>query len=227
MKYLQTLLLVSVLILGWINNANAQVPSGFLSSDLITGAALNANDRSVVILIHGWTNETSQNAPSNAFFGPDGAALDWAALVSALKTRLNGTGTKLLLYHWENDASTGPAFDPDLIQGYGNASVAAAHAKQNGIKLSGLLHKPDPNQAALNLRNVHFIAHSAGSWAAREALKIILQKNPYVVVQMTLLDPFIPDASLGFTTGLSTNLMSAQMNCQIEFIDLRTITLMM
>jgi pimeloyl-ACP methyl ester carboxylesterase len=65
------------------------------------------------------------------------------------------------------------------------------------------------HQTAPNLRAVHFVAHSAGAWVAREAATNLLAKNPYVVVQVTLLDPFIPDANLGMATGLSNPAMSA------------------
>src|SRR6185295_7013618 len=42
-----------------------------------------------------------------------------------------------------------------------------------------------------------------------EAMRTLLESNPYVVAQLTLLDPFIPDANGELATGLSTPTMSA------------------
>lgn len=76
--------------------SEAQTPSGYLSSDQITGAPLNPNDRSIVVLIHGWTGKSPQNPPANMF--AEGTDTDWFQMVQALRTRLNGTGSKLFLF---------------------------------------------------------------------------------------------------------------------------------
>ena len=68
--------------------------------------------------------------------------------------------------------------------------TAAFNADAHGVHLAG-----QADQLAPNLREVQFIAHSAGSWAARAAAQRLLQLNPYVVVQVTLLDPFVSDPS--------------------------------
>lgn len=57
---------------------NAQLSFGYLSTDQITGTALNANDRSAVILLHGWTAKDLQPPPASAF--ADG---DWLQLAKA------------------------------------------------------------------------------------------------------------------------------------------------
>ncbi|MEK7684677.1 MAG: MBG domain-containing protein, partial [Verrucomicrobiota bacterium] len=186
--------------------ARAQPPSGHLSDDQITGAPLNGNDRSVVVLIHGWTNEDPPNAPGNSFAGGD-----WPQLVNALRARLNGSGWKLLLFHWEEDASTGRAIDfSDPIQGnlfglpgFANARNAAANAFLNGAPLADSLH-----QSAPDLRKVVFVAHSAGSWVAYRAVDQLLQKNPYVIMNLVLLDPFIPGVDPSVPTLLNTSTMS-------------------
>ena len=106
----------------WAFPANAQLTFGYLSADQITGTALNANDRSAVILIHGW----NPGGISDMF-----AAGDFLQLKNALSTRLNGSGAKLLLFHWETDASTGPATEglSGLYgEGFYNASSAASNA---------------------------------------------------------------------------------------------------
>ena len=96
--------------------------------------------------------------------------------------------------------------------------MAAVHADQQGHNLASLL-----NQASPNLRRNQLVAHSAGAWAAREAAADILQANPYVTVQVTLLDPFIPDIIPLQSTGLNdskmTSLASAPGNDRIFLLE--------
>ena len=182
-----------------VHSAMAQPPSGNLSTDHITGAPLNANDRGVMVLIHGW----NPDGLANKF--ADG---DWPQLVDALHARLNGTEWKLLLFHWENDASTGPLLEWNTqlwlgAQGFANARNAAANAFLNGERLAVALH-----EAAPNLRKIVLVAHSAGSWAAYRAVDLLLQKNPYAIVNLVLLDPFIPGVDPSVVTPLDTARMS-------------------
>ena len=121
--------------------------------------------------------------------------------MQALSARLiRGTGSKLLLFHWEDDASTGAAFD-GLFDGFGfiNAASAASNAFSNGARLAAQL-----NQSAPDLRRVTFVAHSAGAWAAYRAVDKLLKINPYVVVNVVLLDPFIPGVDPTLSTPLTT-----------------------
>ncbi len=178
--------------------------------DEISGQTIDSTATKVIVLIHGWNpeNTTDKYSSSNP---------EWFSLVTALKSKLAGSDWKLITYHWEQQgtispsigANTGDVWHHLLINdffGYGNGTEAAVHAEQQGASLSSLL-----NSQAPGLRKVHFIAHSAGSWAAREAMRLLLNSNASVVCQMTLLDPFIPDASslVETTTGLSTSKMSA------------------
>ena len=133
MKTTKTFLLLVLFILPVV--CNAQLTFGTLSPDQITGAELNANDRSAVVLIHGWTGENPNNAPTNSY-----ATGDLAVLSAALKARLIGTNTRLLWFHWEQDASTGVSIDYSAIYafsavGFYNASVAAANAFSDGAHL--------------------------------------------------------------------------------------------
>src|SRR5205809_1996729 len=178
--------LIAAIVTSVAAPAAAQTPSGYLSVDQITGTALDANDRSAVVLIHGWTGKALQDAPTDKFAEETDA--DWFHSVHALSTRLSGTGSKLILFHWENDASTGAAFD-GLFDGFGfnNAASAASNAFSNGDRLAVRL-----NQSAPDLGRVTFVAHSAGAWAAYRAVDKLLKINPYVVVNVVLLDPFIP-----------------------------------
>jgi uncharacterized repeat protein (TIGR02543 family) len=166
-------------------------------SNEIDGSPIDNTTRKVVVLIHGWNRSGASNAYNEG---------EWALLNSTLKTKLAGTGWKLVVYHWETDANTGfiDWQPPNIDIAYGNAVEAAGNANVHGSNLADLLNTMSPN-----VRMVHFVAHSAGSWAARKAMKDLLANNPYVIVQMTLLDPFVPDANLGVNSGLSTTLMNS------------------
>lgn len=180
--------------------------SGYLR-DEITGNPIDSTAKKVIIFIHGWN-------PGNV---SDMYATDpWASLISDTKQRLSGFDWKLYTFHWEQGsllgANTGPIYNWSLsdafdIAGVGNAVVAAVHADQQGHILASLL-----NQASPNLRRVQLVAHSAGAWVAREAAADILKNNPYVTVQITLLDPFIPDVIPGQSTGLSDTYMGQLMS---------------
>ena len=176
-------------------NAQLHFPTS-LTNELDT-SAIDGSTRNLIVLIHGWNKDSN----TNSFL----QGTEWNNLVAQLKgTSLAAGSWKLAEYHWETDADTGGlAIITDAV-GYGNATVAAVRAQQHGQNLATLLKTQAPN-----LRSVHFIAHSAGSWAAHTAITNLLTQNPYVVAQMTLLDPFIPDASFGMNVGLSTSVMSA------------------
>jgi len=205
-----------------------------LSADVGTEQSLNIRDRSVVVLIHGWTNReaNSPSAADSAFGG------DWVGLRSALRNRLGRTGTKVVQFHWEQDASTGPAI-MDLTEddvpassvlgwflswvqggsdavvavgeslifgssGFANAASAAAAAYDNGARLACLV-----DTAAPDLRRITLVAHSAGSWAARRALTTLLDANPYLIGNLVLLDAFVPGVDDDFATAFTAPFMQA------------------
>jgi hypothetical protein len=167
-------------------------------------APLDSATKQIVVCIHGWNRDGSPDA-----YAPGS---DWGTLVSSLNWQLSGTDWQLLLYHWEQDANTGFLdFDPlngalmqDAIR---NATTAADRADSwHGAHFAEQL-----NGVAPNLRQVHLIAHSAGSWLARKAATRLLELNPFVTVQTTLLDPFIP-GSIGWPWTPTTSLGMAAMN---------------
>lgn len=185
-----------------------QAQPAFLQ-DEISNQPIDDTATKVIVLIHGWNPDDKPDAYVAS------ASLEWFSLVTALKSKLTGSDWKLITYHWERQGTVSPSIGANTgpvtknasdFLGYGNATVAAIRAEQQGTSLSSLL-----NSQAPGLRKLHFIAHSAGSWAAREAMRLLLNANPNVFCQMTLLDPFIPDAStlVGTTTGLSTSNMNA------------------
>src|SRR5436309_5181895 len=150
------------IVLLWpiISHAQLNFPASLTNEfDL---APLDASAREVLVLIHGWNPDGNQDSFRQG--------IEWNHVRTNLMARLEGSGKKLVLYHWENDANTGPIFDGiigtlfDPAQGYGNATVAAIRAQQHGNNLGRLLQLKAPD-----LRTVHFIAHSAGSWAAQQA----------------------------------------------------------
>ena len=186
--------------------AHAQLKFPSTLTNELDQTQLDASARDVIVLIHGWTGKTTIPAGYNRYLDA-GDAPELNSLFNIFRKKLAGTTTRLVTYHWEDDATTGSVLNGLLVvdaAGYGSATEAAVNAKQHGVKLGALFNRLSPD-----LRRVHFIAHSAGSWAAREATKTLLELDPFVMIQMTLLDPFIPDANFGMTTSLSTAVMSA------------------
>lgn len=184
---------VVLLALGWPILCHAQLNFPTSLRNELDLNPVDASAREVVVLIHGWTGESSVSAGYSRY--DDSAdAPEMYYLFNILKLKLAGSGRKLVTYHWEKDASTGlvdmnplnGALVQDAIR---NATTAANRAVSHGTHLAELL-----NDQAPDLRRVQFIAHSAGSWAARQAAIELLNLNPYVVVQVTLLDPYIPGA---------------------------------
>ena len=146
----------------------------------IDGCRIDASARKLVVLIHGWN-------PSGA---PDSyTGTEWSLLKNAARLKLAGSDWKLVPYHWEPDANTG-LISWDQMYGVQNAANAADKAVFHGQYLGEILERDAPD-----LRQVHLIAHSAGAWAARQAAIYLLEHNPYVTVQVTLLDPFIPSTT--------------------------------
>ena len=158
------------------------------------GQPISAATTKCAILIHGW----NPGANTNCY-----ASFEWSNLLTALRGRLNGSGWGVVAYDWHEDAATGGIFTGLWNFDYVHASAAAFNADAHGVNLAIQL-----NQLSPNLREVHFIAHSAGSWAARAAAKQLLLLNPYVVVQVTLLDPFVPDPGNWLGGGFSDNEMN-------------------
>ena len=172
--------------------------------DEMTGHSIAPGATKCVVLIHGW------NCGPDAYIANNSP--EWSVLFNNLKSKLQNSDWSLLAYHWELDANTGFIGDPvvGIFQfDDTDANQAAANAELHGSHLATQL-----NNVAPNLREVQFIAHSAGSWAAVNTAAQLLRLNPYVVVQITLLDPYIPcpggtgafsDSAMGLTQYLTGN----------------------
>ena len=158
---------------------------------------VTAGNKKLVVLIHGWNSGSSMDSYDET---------DDDKEFLALRRNIGGAivfapDWSLILYRWAQDADTGPKifeFNNDLaIAGRRNGSEAAESGHRHGKNLGQLL-------ADLGVEKVHFIAHSAGTWAARSAAERVLHLNPNVKVQITLLDPFIPGV-LGTLEGSRTS----------------------
>ncbi len=161
----------------------------------LTSQSLSASTTKCIVLIHGWNpeNVADRYQYSDQLF----------YLLNVLKLKLNGTGWGLIAYHWEKDAATGSVWDNLLNFDFIPPTKAATNAQMHGDWLAQKLNTLSPN-----LREVQFVAHSAGSWAAREAAKQLLQLNPYVVIQITLLDPFVPYPNGSYGSDFSDEAMN-------------------
>lgn len=151
-------------------------------TNYLDNSPIDATARKVVVLIHGW------NPSGYTDFYEQGDQL--RAVRDNLQQALTGSSWKLVLYHWESDADSGSVWNVALTDAFdwGTATTAAAHAYTDGGTL-GLQLSKFPN-----LREVQFVAHSAGKWVAQQAAQMLLIKNPFVIVQIILLDPYIPDS---------------------------------
>ncbi len=181
----------------------------------VNGVGLSQNTRKAIILIHGW-NPASDN---DSYDEPDDDK-QFYALKENIKAAIQNSpnsGWQLFVYRWEKDADTGPmppAFDAPI-----NGSEAAEAGHRHGQHLGQLLD----TESGQKLGKVHFIAHSAGSWVARGATKYLLsaRKNtpdaPPIKIQVSLLDPFIPDELSALTAGRVSHLTRQRMNDMGQF----------
>src|ERR1039458_9095525 len=90
-----------------------------------TELPLGASTKKLIVLIHGW----------NPGSDPDGyTGVEFASLESQLKSQLaNAPDWKLLKYHWEADADTGPIWATTDNQGIDIGALAVG-AVDNGTK---------------------------------------------------------------------------------------------
>lgn len=158
-------------------------------------AMIDSSARKLVIVIHGWNPEADTD-PYNSE--------NWPALVENLHTEMLGKNSlannwDLYAYRWGNDAYTGPKVgggyneDGELGIGLENGTQAAEIGFQHGLALGKLLR-----ERGVPLEQVHFIAHSAGTWVARSASLYLnaTKGSSSLVQQITLLDPYCPGAAL-------------------------------
>lgn len=172
-----------------------------LFSELAEQKSVGPDNRKLIVLIHGW------NPGSNAY----SYSGEFQELVSAVYDQIaDYPDWQLVLYRWEADADTGPVFTTDVAI---NGTEAAEAAHQHGKHLGELLRTLSPQ-----VEKVHLIAHSAGAWAARSAAKYLFDSAAtQPTIQVTLLDPFIPDQVPGIAPGQQGNLTKARMDSMSLF----------
>lgn len=124
-----------------------------------------------IVVIHG-RNPDGLEEPYNEPY--------WNLLSQNLDDALSGSDWDYMFYDWHLDASTG-----GNLYVYDNAPESAQVGHQHGLHLGESMLCQAPN-----LEMVQLIAHSAGAWVARSAARILTQNG--VLVQITLLDPYVP-----------------------------------
>lgn len=150
----------------------------------------------IVVLIHGWNPGSNPSGyfDTNSSTGWGG---NFAVLTRALQNALNNTDWHLTHYNWSVDSDTGP-IEANAINGTEAAEIGTQHGWHLGKFLEDQI---------IGLRKLHLIAHSAGSWVAWASAYYVLQRMPDVTVQITLLDPFMPDSVVGISSSLGVPTM--------------------
>lgn len=153
--------------------------------NLALGAEGMRRKQKAVVLIHGWNPES---VPDRLKW-----SVEWQLLSAQLKHKLSaidsGQNWAIINCNWSKAAATGRIVTLDPRDRM--ALPAALQAAKNADKI-GFSYAENLNEICPDLRRVHFIAHSAGSWLARSAIIELMRLNPMVVCELTLLDPFIP-----------------------------------
>ncbi|HSJ02411.1 MAG TPA: hypothetical protein VK956_08160, partial [Verrucomicrobium sp.] len=125
----------------------------------------------LIVLVHGWN-------------GDSGTMLN---LKDAMTANITGSDWGLIQYNWFEDSHTGPVWEyPFGVQGFINASEAAVSAYQHGMDFANRILTDYPN-----VTHLHIIAYSAGAWFPLAATSQLMNGSN-IMVQITLLDPFVP-----------------------------------
>ena len=144
----------------------------------------------LVIVVHGW-NSSGVSYQQDSYF---------VNLANSIQSKISNSDWKLIAYDWKLDANTGGKISttakniedknaaPTQFWPIENAVEAAETAHMHGQNLGQLILEKCPN-----IKQVHIIAHSAGTWCARTAIKHLIDNTgDDFKAQITLLDPFMP-----------------------------------
>ena len=153
-------------------------------SSQLTG--VTQSNTKYIILIHGWNPAGISDAYAQVGDSGHPERDNFYVLYTRLQSTLQGSDWKVLQYHMEKDTDTGDNDWWDVSFFPVRGTRAAEIARLHGYYLAERLLELCPN-----LEEIQFIAHSAGAWAARSAVQYVLD-NSSALVQMTLLDPYIP-----------------------------------
>jgi hypothetical protein len=182
--------------------------------DSIFGRPLGTDNSRIIVLVHGW-NPFGTNNPLQSG--------EWGGLSSKLREDGVLPGWSLVEYDWARDANSGFLWSHNnsnssvshqlnqeselrpqgliktvvaltatsvQMRAENFAIRAAERAYAHGILLGIQIVEQVQKE---NLQQVHLIGHSAGSWAVYSALRYISHHAPNCEIQVTYLDPFIPD----------------------------------
>lgn len=148
------------------------------------GQPLAGSARRLVVLIHDWNDmygEDERRQPTRLGVLKQGIGNQLALINQKL-----GTDWTLVPYHWERDAVAGYRVLTDEGIDWARANQVAEIGYQHGYHLGQLLAA-----RGASLQKVQFIAQGAGAWVARSAAEY-LARNSKTVIQLTLLNPFLP-----------------------------------
>ena len=159
----------------------------------------SAGNKNAVVLIHGWDSGMSETEPYvfEDRFNTD----EWLVMETQLLSwRQNNPDWDILEYSWDEDSATGGVFEIEFVENaIASRHVGTAHGAELGLMLADTYGN--------SLENVQFLAHSAGNWVAREAIRYLKDTvNTTANIQLTSLDPFVPDnPDLAAPDGLQDN----------------------
>ena len=221
--------------------------------DARTATALDSADDRVVVLIHGWNPDKRifgfGDPPSDDPLH-DG---EWVNVTTQLEGSKLDSEWSLVEYDWHNDAQTGFGFigksaaaaatadlrrEPGEPETTGAGALAvrlaimvqamaaekdAAEAAERAYAHGIVLGKNLVDQSEGNLKQVQLIGHSAGSWGVYSALRYLAQHVPACEVQVTYLDPYIPDEAGWYTLKPGGHFFSSTVleNC-VNYTDVTT-----
>jgi hypothetical protein len=158
-------------------------PDNSGGSEAESKAVIDLSDYEKAIFpIHGWQTKGTRNASEK-----DNFAVLEGELVQQLR---NSPEWALVPFNWSEQASTGgktyfAGTKQDTATGAG--TKAAEQGYQRGLMLGHAILDEQPQ-----LKRIHFIVHSAGSWVAFAASRVLVHNDPEMEVQVTLLDAYMP-----------------------------------
>ena len=153
------------------------------------GGQLPEGATKIIFIIHGWNSGGNLDPFASAH---------WVDLYTNWVNATAGTDWTVFRYDWAADADTGSTLFPAT-----DSTESAEHGHQHGQHLGDLLFERHED-----LVNVQVIGHSAGSWLARGTARNLLDLNPNICVEVTILDPYMPSEIFLNDTSLSTAVMS-------------------
>lgn len=170
-----TWLFHAFILLALTGATQAITPGVFRDPETLWEVTPSPQWKNVIVVTHGWNPDNETN-----IFGTE----LWSKLRLNLADAVQGTDWRVVLYDWHLDAfADRPGAEINLL----GFNLAALNGDEHGGISANILASKCPN-----LRQIHFISHSAGAWVTRRSLINTVAANPFLVGQMSLLDAFVP-----------------------------------